>query len=198
MRGEPALQRGVDQHRQAVVAHLLDPCGPGVGAPDLLRCGADHQPPQSLRHVEAEPLAGEPADREPTKITARNLQRIPKRNHVLAQVGHAVRAGRRFGVAVTTAVVAQDAVVRRKRLQLHVPHVQVGAKRVAEGQPGAPFGAIQAVMQAMCRQLEKCHGPPSGEGEAARTRSIQTDAMPRQLSGAKIASSCAGESIACT
>ncbi len=155
--GKPALQRGIDQRRKAFAAHLFDAGFPGGGAADFLRGGAHHQPAQALRCLQAQPLPGEPADRQAAEIALRDLQGVPQCQHVLTQVGDAVRAGRRLRIPVAAAVVAQDAVVRSEGFELHVPHVQIGAQRIAEGQPGASFGAVQAVMQAMRGQLEISH-----------------------------------------
>ncbi len=83
------------------------------------------------------------------------------------------RPGGRGGLAVAAAVVAQDAEVASQFGHLRVPHRQVGAQRVAEGQPGRVLGAVDAVVQAVGGQVEKRHGGSvAGKGSVGREHAV--------------------------
>ena len=83
----------------------------------------------------------------PQKWLWRMSTRSIRPNHILAKVFDGVRALRRARQAVAGAVVAQDVEMLAQRLDLPVPHRQVGTQRVVEGQPRSIGTAVDAVVQ---------------------------------------------------
>jgi len=78
------------------------------------------------------PERGEPAERDATEVSALDVQAIEQRDQIGAEPVESRRLTWDIGLAVTAAVVADDAEVPRQLLHLRIPEAEIGAERVEE------------------------------------------------------------------
>ena len=78
--------------------------------------------------VHAQPQPGVAAHRDAAESGLINVQRIQQRQHVLAQVVHAIGAWGDRAAAMAARVVADQAVTGGQRGHLRIPHLQCGAQ----------------------------------------------------------------------
>ena len=109
---------------------------PALRCADPGRSGAEDDAVEPAAGVDAQPLPGQSADGQAAEMGSLDAECIHERDHVAAQIGQAQGGHRSAGLAMSTAIIAQDAEPVRQTGNLGVPHVQVRAQGIAEGQPG--------------------------------------------------------------
>ena len=68
----------------------------------------------------------------PHQLGPPDAKPVHDRERIASELRHAVRALRDAGAAMSAPVVAHQAEVLRKRLDLRVPHAVIGAERIAQ------------------------------------------------------------------
>ena len=201
--GSRAMNAGVNQRGTTMAGQRRHALGADQGGPVVPRLrarqrgqggAADREGGDPLRGVRRQPDAGHPAQRDARVGEPVDAVGVGEREHVAAEVGDRVRAGRGgrlgAGCAVAACLVPQHPEMARQHGQLVRPDVAVGADRVAEHQHRRVGGARRATRRASprasgsLRRAIAASGPDDRRGrEEARNVRLQADSSKAGRSG---------------
>src|SRR5712692_9393061 len=146
--GEPALEGRLNERLHALRLRGLDALLPlFLGLRRLRMAGVgEHQALEDSRMAEREQLADHAAHRQADETRARDLEMLEQGVKVLDQCLEGVGARRRLACAMAARIVDQDVPAVLESGDLPVPHAHAARERVAQGEPGRAFLAVNFVV----------------------------------------------------
>lgn len=155
---EPSLLRSGDKRRQPVLRDGLDPLLPWSRVADPGGRGAEDEFVEAVSGMDGKPLSDQATDGETAEMRAFDGKAVHEGEDVFGKLSE--RVGRRWRgrKPMTATVVAQDPECLSQSVYLAIPHVKIGAQRIAKDEPGfAGITSVEAIVQSVLRAVEIRH-----------------------------------------